>query len=62
MRDVETRNQAARPAARECNSTAALDSTLQFVRAEKEGEFVRAHKNVLDAHRDKQRTQVLRPD
>ncbi|MFN2564462.1 MAG: hypothetical protein ABR499_05555 [Gemmatimonadaceae bacterium] len=62
MAEVQQRNQEARAAARECNSSAGLDSTMKSVRAEKEGEFVRDHKDVLDRHRERQRSQILPPE
>jgi hypothetical protein len=59
MAEVQQRNQEARAPARECNSSAGLDSTIATVRVEKETEFVRDHRNVLDRHRERQRSQVL---
>jgi hypothetical protein len=62
MADVMKRNEEARAPARECNSSAGLDSAMQAVRIEKEAEFVRAHKDVLNRHRDRQHRQVLPPE
>jgi hypothetical protein len=61
MAEVQQRNQEARAPARECNSSAGLDTTIEAVRVEKETEFVRDHRNVLERHRDRQRRQVLPP-
>jgi hypothetical protein len=60
--DVQRRNQEARQVARECNSSSGLDSTLATVRTEKEAEFVRAHKDVLERHLERQRSQRLPPE
>ncbi|MDQ3995850.1 MAG: hypothetical protein M3303_02395 [Gemmatimonadota bacterium] len=62
MADVQQRNLEARAANPECNSSAGLDSTLNAVRVEKETDFVRDHRNVLDRHRERQRSQVLPPE
>lgn len=62
MAEVQQRNQEARAAAPECNSSAGLDSTTKAVRAERETEFVRDHSDVLDKHRERQRSQVLPPE
>jgi hypothetical protein len=62
MVELQQRNQEARAPARECSSSTGLDSTIRSVRTEKEGEFVREHRDVLDRHRERQRTQVLPPE
>jgi hypothetical protein len=62
MAEVQQRNHEARAPARECNSSAGLDSTIEAVRVEKETEFVRDHRDVLDRHRERQRSQVLPPE
>ncbi len=46
----------------ECRTAAELDGTVATVRSEKEAGFVNAHRAVLEAHRERQRTQVLPPE
>jgi hypothetical protein len=62
MAEVQQRNLEARAANPECNSAAGLDRTIDAVRVEKETEFVRDHRDVLDRHRERQRSQVLPPE
>jgi hypothetical protein len=62
MTEVQQRNEEARVTARECDSSARLESTTEAVRVEKETEFVRDHTAVLDRHREHQRSQVLPPE
>jgi hypothetical protein len=62
MPDVQQRNEEARVPARECSSSAGLDSTIETVRVEKETEFVRDHRSLLDRHRERQRSQLLPPE
>lgn len=46
-------------ASRACRVSAGIDNILAEVRGEKEAEFTRANKTVLDEHRERQRSQTL---
>lgn len=46
-------------AAKECRSSSGLDETEATVRNEKEGEFVRANRPILDRHKERQQRQSL---
>ena len=56
------RDEHARTVSRECRSSTGLDEVIATVRVEKEAEFVRAHRDVLERHLAIQRIQNLPPD
>jgi hypothetical protein len=57
--DAGKKHEQAIAAAKECRTSSGLEGTETTVRNEKEGEFVRAHKAVLDRHKERQQKQTL---
>jgi hypothetical protein len=55
--EIKERHQQANAAARTCGAESGLDATVAQVRADKEAEFVSAHKDVLDRHLERQRNE-----